>query len=147
MRPERFVMLKTTIERLGREAEKIRNTDPVDLANMEIGEEHRQGDLRIIRLEDDFTEAHSGRLKQVENPPLQLAPGTTQGSRHELLSLEGITSFRLIGETELDGPVIKSDLPFSIVHPEHGDAINIPPGCYAFPGQRAFAETLQRTQD
>lgn len=140
-------MVKDTLAQLNRDAETIRNTSPVDLSNMEVGDEHRQGDLRIIRLTDDFGHRKSGMLVAVPDPSRQLAPGTTQGSRHELDSLDGLKLYRLRDATAIDGPVIEADRPFSVTHPEHGDAVNMPAGCYAFPGQRAYAEELRRVQD
>lgn len=140
-------MITATLERLTKDAEKIRNTDPVDLSNMEVGDEHRQGDLRIIRLADGFASKHPRELSKLDRPVPQLAPGTTQGSRHMLESTKGITMYRMNNGTALDGPVIEADRPLSILHPEHGDAVNIPAGCYAFPGQRAFAEELRRVAD
>jgi hypothetical protein len=140
-------MIKETLNRLNRDAETIRNTAPVDLSNMEPGDEHRQGDLRIIRLPDGYVAKNASRFVQVFKPSRQLAPGTTQGSRHELSTLDGIKVYRLQEATEVDGPVIEADIPFAINHPEHGDAINLPAGCYAFPGQRAYADELRRVAD
>lgn len=140
-------MVKDTIKRLNKEAETIKNTSPVDLSNMEVGDEHRQGDLRIIRLPDDYVTKNASRFVQEFKTSRQLAPGATQGSRHELSTLEGIKAYRLNGATDIDGPVIESDRPFDITHPEHGHAVNIPAGCYAFPGQRAYADELRRVAD
>lgn len=121
-------------------AETIRNTDPVDLSTMEVGDEHRQGDLRVIRLADDFVKCRGNELVPMRTVPRQLAPGTTQGSRHEISKTKGLKAFSLRDATPLDGPVIMASQSFSITHPEHGDCVNLPPGCYAFPGQRALAE-------
>lgn len=140
-------MVQETIARLTADAEQIRNTDPVDLSTMEQGDEHRQGDLRIVRLSDGFTKLQAAELARIAKPDRQLAPGTTQGSRHELASLDGITMFRMKHGTALDGPLLHAEQPFSILHPEHGDCVNLPAGDYAFPGQRAYAEELRRVAD
>jgi hypothetical protein len=136
--------MKEVLERLNRSAETIRNTDPQDLSTMEVGDEFRQGDLRIVRLPNDFAKKH-----KLEEIPVhaQLAPGSTQGSRHILKNLAGVKMFRVQNATPLDGPVFTTETPNDITHPEHGDVVNIPPGCYAVPGQRAFAEELRRTAD
>lgn len=142
-----MIMVKDTIKRLEKDAETIKNTSPVDLSNIEVGDEHRQGDLRIIRLPDNYVGKNPSRFTREFKPSRQLAPGATQGSRHELDGLDGIKVYRLQDATEVDGPVIESDRPFNITHPEHGHAINIPAGCYAFPGQRAYADELRRVLD
>lgn len=139
--------MNTVIElkRLEKSIEEIRNTDPQSLATMEVGDEWRQGDLRIIRLSDDFGETNAKDIKPAK-PQQQLAPGTTQGSRHCLSNLEGVEFFVLVKATPLDGPVIRTGAN-SITHPEHGDCVDLPAGWYAFPGQRAYADELRRVAD
>lgn len=44
-------------------------------------------------------------------------------------------------------PIVVTSEVNSITHPEHGDVIVLPIGCYAFPGQRAFADELRRAAD
>jgi hypothetical protein len=128
---------------LQRCAEEIVNTEPQSLANMEPGDEWRQGDLRIIRLPDDVDTSGfvSVRAK------LQLVDGTTQGSRHCLDSLDGVEMFALKDAGPLDGPVIRTTAERAILHPEHGDCVDMPPGWYAFPGQRTYADELRRVAD
>jgi hypothetical protein len=130
-------------EALTKELETIRNTDPQSLAMMEIGDEWRQGDLRIVRVDGDKIR---GNLV-LTVPQHQLAPGTSQGSRHCLDTTDGIEFFTVMNATVVDGPVIHATQPFSITHPEHGDCVDIPAGWYAFPGQRTFAEELRRVAD
>ena len=127
--------------------ETIRNTDPQSLANMEVGDEWRQGDLRVIRLDDDWVEHNADAVDDWHCEDTQLVPGVTQGSRHCLDSLEGVTFYRLKRSTPLDGPVVRTAEPRTITHPEHGDCTELPPGTYAFPGQRAFADELRRVID
>jgi hypothetical protein len=83
---------------------------------------------------------------QERKPSLQLAPGTSQGSRHCLESLEGITVFRLADQTPLDGPILEAPSGLRVNHPEHGD-VTLRPGVYAVVYQRAFAEELRRVED
>jgi hypothetical protein len=136
-----------TLESLNRDAESIRNTSPQSVQTMEVGDEWRQGDCRIIRLSDSFCREHGGMLQEVKRPDEQLAPGNTQGSRHCLARMEGVKFYRLKDATPLDGPVIETPVENSVTHPEHGHVINMPAGCYAFPGQRAFADELRRAED
>lgn len=135
-----------TYQALTTGCEEIRNTDPQSLASMEVRDEWRQGDLRIIRLPDDFGTRFAAELEPAK-PAEQLAPGNTQGSRHCLSTLAGVEFYQLKGATALDGPVIEAKESFAITHPEHGDCVDCPPGWYAFPGQRAFAEEIQRVVD
>lgn len=134
------------INKLNRDAESIRNTDPQSLRTMEPGDEFRQGDLRVIRLKDDFVSRHRADLEATK-PVSQLAPGQTQGSRHILKSVDGCKFHRLKNATPLDGPIVEITEGNAITHPEHGDVIDMPAGCYAFPGQRAFADELRRVAD
>lgn len=140
-------MIAKVFQQLTSDAEQIRNTDPQSLHTMEVGDEFRQGDLRIIRLPDNFAVARKRDLKPVEHPISQLAPGNTQGSRHILQNTACCEFYSLVSATPLDGPIVVTKEANAITHPEHGDVVNLPAGCYAFPGQRAFAEELRRTAD
>src|SRR5262245_31926468 len=52
----------------------------------------------------------------------QLAPGTTQGSRH-VVDLAQVRLWVLATPTPLDGPIIEAPHGCVITHPEHGDHI------------------------
>jgi len=134
--------IASTLERLISGAESIRNTDPISLATMEVGDQHIQGDVRIIKLPDNF----DAPMKRIEDFSGQVAPGTTQGSRH-VISDPSVKAYTLDSATDLDGPVVFAESDFSLSHPSHGDCIEIPSGCYAFLGQRAFAKELRRSAD
>ena len=103
------------------------------------GDTARQGDIYITLL-DGVTEGFS--KCKVE---LQLAPGTTKGSRH-ILSHDRVEMFRDPNADVLTGPVVKCSEEVSVTHPEHGNVI-LPPGTYAITYQRAFAEELKRQLD
>jgi len=139
-------MVKEMLKNLNAEAEKIRNTDPQSLQTMEVGDEFRQGDVRIKRLSDNFVKVNSSRLEKIPVVS-QLAPGNTQGSRHTLANTKGVKMFRLRDASPIDGPVVELLSPNAVMHPEHGDVIDLPAGCYAFPGQREYAQELRRVQD
>jgi hypothetical protein len=134
-----------TYEAVKSDVEQIVNSDPHSMETMEPLDEWRQGDVRVIRLPDNFDLGeHCETIKKV---PAQLAPGNTLGSRHCLDSIKGIKAYRLKNGNELDGPVLRLKEPRTITHPEHGDCLNLPLGLYAFPGQRVYAKELRRTQD
>lgn len=135
-------MIADQVTLLQTEAETIVNTNPQSLANMEPGDEWRQGDLRIIRLPDDF----DGPIEK-RRANRQLVDGSTQGSRHCLDSLDGVTMYSLVDKNVLDGPIIHTTTKRAIEHPEHGDCTDLPPGWYAFPGQRTYADELRRVAD
>ena len=75
----------------------------------------------------------------------QLAPGTTQGSRH-IVDLTQVRLWVLPHPTPLEGPVIEAPAGCVITHPEHGDHI-YPPGVYQVTFQRAYATELRRIAD
>lgn len=107
------------------------------------GDTWRQGDVYIELLERVPAGAMAMKAK---GRSAQLAPGTTQGSRHILDSLVGVTMYRLPEATVLDGPVIVTDRERTIEHPEHGNVV-LPPGVYGITYQREFAEELRRVAD
>ena len=97
------------------------------------GEAVRQGDVYLMLL--DRVPDGAKKLNQV---PRQLAPGVTQGSRHTLDSVDGVTAYELADATEFDGPILKLAEERTVCHPEHGNW-TLPPG--------VFAVGYQRTQD
>ena len=123
-------------------AETIKNDEPQRFPEAaSVGDVWRQGDVYIERL------AGVPKNATVDaKTDMQLAPGTTQGSRHVLDSLQGVTMYRLAIPTVLDGPVLLTTEERTITHPEHGDVI-LPPGCYGVTYQRMFAAELRRQQD
>lgn len=96
-----------------------------------IGDAARQGDVFIALIDKVPTKAKKIPV------PTQLAPGT-QGSRHTLDSIEGVTAYQLAEPTEFDGPVLDLAEEREVCHPEHGHIV-FPPGVYQV--------TYQRTQD
>lgn len=141
------VKAATAFDQVVSHAESICNDGDHDLATMDIGDEWRQGDVAIIRVDDGFVSANGLDLGREKAPSPQLAPGTTQGSRHTLESLRGVTAYRLKNATPLDGPILVLAEPRAIIHPEHGDCRNLPAGCYVIQYARAFATELRAVQD
>lgn len=123
-------------------AESIRNDEPQRFPEAaSIGDVWRQGDLYI----ELIAGVPSGATLE-KKPSSQLAPGTTQGSRHILDSLKGVKMYRLPSPTVLDGPILDLSKERTVTHPEHGDVL-LPPGCYSITYQRAFADELRRAAD
>lgn len=125
------------IKRVQEQAEKIRNDAGHRFtAAASPGDAFRQGDIYITLLERLPADA-----KPMPTPHLQLVPGATQGSRHCLDSLEGVSMFALAAPGPYDGPVLViTGTERTIAHPEHGDV--------ALPGDgRCYGITYQRDLD
>ena len=103
-----------------------------------VGDYFRQGDIYITKLG-----VVVGKKSKVV---LQLAPGTTKGSRHVLDSPDGVSMYLIPNADALTGPVIETTCERTITHPEHGDVL-LTPGVYGITYQRAYAEELRRVQD
>lgn len=121
-------------------AESIKNDATHELTVMSAGDAWAQGDVLITCLERVPPECEPIKAER------QLAPGTTQGSRHCIVDLAGVEMFRLKDATPLDGPVFRCDRKVEIDHPEHGNLI-VPAGVYGVTYQRQYAEELRRVQD
>lgn len=131
-----------SLEKVQSTAESIKCDEPQRFSEAaSAGDVFRQGDIYIEKLE--AVPAGAIQMQKVE---AQLAPGTTQGSRHVLDALQGVTMYRLANPTVLDGPILDLATERTITHPEHGNVI-LPPGCYGITYQRAFADELRRQAD
>ncbi len=129
------------LEQVRSSAEAIKNGEAQRFPEAaSVGDFVRQGDLYITLLESVPRDSSEGKLE------LQLAPGTTKGSRHILDSGDGVTMYRAAGEDALTGPIVDLAEERTVTHPEHGDWV-LPPGCYAITYQRAYAEELRRVAD
>ncbi len=125
-------------------AEKIRCDKPQRFPEAaSAGDAFRQGDIYLTLL----ARVPAGAVKQ-KAVPLQLAEGDTQGSRHCLDGVAGVTAYRLKEPTTFDGPVLVLAEERTVTHPEHGWVI-LPPGCYAISYQRDLdqQERERRVQD
>lgn len=137
------------------DAEKIRNDETATVGTMSVGDVVRQGDIYVVCIE---------RLPAKKTPTKnrQLAPGTSQGSRHcvagDVSVYEGdkeqvadlirkaIAPKSIELHEALIGPVFESKEQIEIDHPEHGNRI-VPAGCYAVVYQRLHGEEVKRQQD
>lgn len=122
-------------------AEAIQNDAEHEVATVSDGDAWAQGDVMPVAIP-----AVPKGATRIARPLSQLAPGTTQGSRHCLRSLDGVTLYVMPDATVLDGPVIDAPEGCAVDHPEHGNVI-LPPGVYVVIYQRAYADELQRVQD
>lgn len=134
-------------------AEAIRNDEHASVEVFSTGDVLRQGDLYLTCLGAAPTRAgkYTGR---------QLAPGTTQGSRHVVVGdcelytpdeSDAVAKLNQVvpatkGHRQFTGPVIVAKSPVTIEHPEHGDR-TIPSGVYLVTFQKVWANEIRRTQD
>lgn len=77
---------------------------------------------------------------------LQLAPGTSKGSRHCLDSSDGVTMYHDPNGDALQGPWFVVTKPLSIPHPEHGRVIMCP-GIFEVTYARTRSNDLKRIRD
>jgi len=105
------------------------------IAEMSVGEWVRQGDVYIEKVD-----SLSGWGETTDR---QLAPGTTQGSRHMVVG--SVTVFACPNTAQvvrgrMAGPQIDAKEPFRVGHPEHAD-MELPAGTY-----QVWYQTDPRTQ-
>ena len=134
-------------------AEAIRNGEHAEVGEFSIGDTLRQGDVYITRL--GSAPERAGKF-----PGRQLAPGSTQGSRHvvagdcelfmpheaDAVAKLAEANPRTKGHEHFVGPVIVAEAPVRIEHPEHGDR-TIPAGVYLTTFQKVWANEIRRTRD
>ncbi len=140
------------IAAIAKSAEKMDAAKPASIGSPSIGDVVRQGDLYLVCLEV---------LPPGTKTQRQLAPGTSQGSRHVAegecvvyLPKEPLAVARMIAKANgsdvpaaLIGPMVECVGETTITHPEHGHRI-LPAGtAWAVTYQRAFAEEVRRAQD
>ena len=137
----RPVSPEAAFRRVQAQAEAIRNDEAHTIETCSPGDAWAQGDVLIVCLPAMPDDVHPDPMSIA-----QLAPGTTQGSRHCVRDLAKVRLYRPSNPTPLDGPVIEAPEGVTIEHPEHGD-VTLPAGVYAIVYQRAFADELRRVQD
>lgn len=124
------------IERIQKHAASIRNGEydkigpgiPAHMSTALVaGEGIAQGDLNIIVA--DCVPAGYVHVQRPIDRDKQLVPGTTQGAKHCLDGLAGVTMYRPAEWTGegLDGPCLVLTKERTILHPTHG-AVIIPAG-------------------
>ena len=125
-------------------AAKSPNTETRRVEKIEVGQAIRQGDIYLTRIND----GHPVGKRRKDH---QLAPGTSQGSRH-IVEGAGVKVFEpgplrssLVAPDALLGPIIVAEQAFAVTHPEHAH-FDLPPGTYQCTFQKD-ARTLERVQD
>jgi len=126
------------------EAAKVARPEVRRVERMAISEAARQGDIYLVRIP-------ATAPKGAKREDHQLAPGTTQGSRHvatgdvEVFEASGVPKGSQIDERALLGPVIVASGRCLVTHPEHAH-VDLPPGHYQVVHQMD-ARTRERVQD
>lgn len=129
-------ILKKEFQKLTQHAGQAIDPRARDLRQtMEPGDAWAQGDMLVRRL------AELPPSAEPIEPKAQLVPGVTQGSRHCLSSLEGVTMFSAY-RGGLLGPIFRVDRDVTITHPEHGHLL-LGPGVYAIEYQRDLAGRIE----
>jgi hypothetical protein len=136
------------------DVEKIKNDDRAVIGTMSSGDVVVQGDVYLVCLDAEPTITGPANSRQ-------LAPGTTQGSRHivvgecDVLTVDADSATeilnRLIPATkphdQFIGPLVRAPRGCEVTHPEHGDRV-LPAGTYLAVFQRSYLEQeVRRTQD
>lgn len=121
--------IETTVATLRDSATKRKGFDgPASAAGMTVGDQICQGDIALVMI--DVLPAQITDMKWPDGG--QLAPGSTKGSRHCIPEKfrESIALFTVNDDNELSDVCIVASEPFCLVHPEHGDYVDIPRGAY-----------------
>lgn len=121
--------------------EKIKPGDPYSFTGANSpGDRVWQGDLCVTLVSHDTTPPES----PVKCGPTLVPDNGTQGSRHILDSLDGVTFSRGLptNETSLDGPVLVVTTNRTITHPVHGH-IFLCPGTYDIGYQRELDKDIR----
>jgi len=127
-------MQETIVETVERTARKVCKRETQHFPEgASVGDGVRQGDVYITLLD----RVPKGFVKQ-DTWDRQLAPGSTQGSRHILDAKAGVKYYRHPDANEFTGPVLMLSKTRELTHPEHGNWI-LP--------SRIFGISYQRTQD
>jgi len=128
-------------EMIQEKAKELAVQDKRTVLKMEVGQVGRQGDIYIHRVPNDHE-------RGLELKTRQLALGESMGSRHIAEApakvCEG-TEAPGWAQTELLGPCIVAELPFTVSHPEHAH-IDLPAGVYQVTHQMD-ARTRKRVID
>lgn len=92
-----------------------------------LGDTIRQGDLYLI-VADKIPQEYN-KVEKLGEIDKQLVPGNTQGAKHCLDSLDGVTLYKpkIWNEESLDGPCLVLEKERKVLHPIHGSVV-IPAG-------------------
>lgn len=142
------------IAAIRRSAESMHAAATETIAAASAGDTVRQGDIYLVCIES-LPDGKPAKTRQ-------LAPGTTQGSRHvaagkcevfepnDRAAVADIVNLLVRGANvpaELIGPLVRCEGPTTIEHPEHGWKVLPAESVWATVYQRAYAEEIRRVQD
>jgi hypothetical protein len=141
----------TTVETA---VKKVRDSKPDakvrEYETLDIGKAVRQGDVYVHRVADEHPHG-----KRIGAKLVQIALGSSNGARHEAKGAvkvyagttlpEYVTAPQDVQASEITGPLIVADKPWSVVHPEHPH-FKLPKGTYQVTYQRD-PKTMKRVQD
>ena len=146
--------LTQQISKVKESAEKMNAAETEVIGTASCFDVVRQGDLYLVCLPalPNAVMSYKGR---------QLAPGTTQGSRHiiagdcTIITPSGAEIADLVNKAlpnagvqpELVGPVIQCRGDCTVTHPEHGNKVLPDDSVWAVVYQRAYGEDVRRVQD
>lgn len=129
----------TAIDKITRKASRIRNgndkIEPGQPARMSdaasLGDYVRQGDLYLTVVASTAIPEGYAEAKNPREIDKQLVPGSTQGAKHCLDSLDGVRLFRPADWSAkyegLDGPCLLLSEDRTVCHPTHGN-VTLPAG-------------------
>jgi hypothetical protein len=118
--------IKEALKALEGSHERIDCSQPVMVPDMQPGMMWAQGDVGIMRIAK--LPQGSAPMGRPENG--QVAPGTSDGSRHWVAQVEGIAWFRFDGDP-LSDIAVKADVQWTLTHPDHAHC-TFGPGLYQF---------------
>lgn len=130
-----------TIKDIIKTGKSLANNSSVNIPPLEIGEHVAQGDINFIAIPKVPENAIL-----IKNPDLQLAPGTSKGSRHCLNSTDNVRVYKLQNPNSLQEVVLEFMGETIITHPEHGNQI-WNEGLVLVAFQRQFAKDIRRVND
>ncbi|MGH7179703.1 MAG: hypothetical protein ACREJC_20170 [Tepidisphaeraceae bacterium] len=141
------------IDEVRSSAEAMHAAEKETIGTASLGDVVRQGDLYLVCLDDD--------PKGEETTERQLAPGSTQGSRHvatgrcTIIIADRVEVADAINRLikgagilpELVGPVVRCLGDVTITHPEHGDKVLPAKSVWTVVYQRHYADEVRRVLD
>lgn len=141
--------LQSHATRIARGNARVKPGEPHRISDAaSVGDGVWQGDLGLELVEVDRATIGMTRVDAPTDAHRQLVPGSTQGARHCLDSVDGVSLWLPRGWGEsyegLAGPVFLASRDVTVTHPTHGD-VTVPAGvAIACRYQREYDAELRR---
>lgn len=139
---------ETLMKTMDGDLDRCRPGEPARMDAIAPGQGVWQGDLGLKVVEEPPADYEP--VDSLTDADAQLVPGNTQGARHRLSSLDGVTMWKPRGwgtaETDqsLAGPCFRTEQEVTVLHPTHGPVV-VPAGMTILCGyQREFDSEQQR---